>query len=173
MATTSPDPNHFGLNDRQVRFCEEYLLDLNATKAYIRAGYSASSAAQAASELMARGDIRDCIAYLEKDQCSAADVTPELILREFKRLALVRTDTMFDSSGNLKPPALWTKDQSACVQSFDVVSRNLTAGDGSTDVILKVRMYDKTKALDSLAKHLNLLTERVEHTGGIVIKWQE
>jgi hypothetical protein len=39
--------------------------------------------------------------------------------------------------------------------------------------VLKLRVHDKTKALDTLAKHLNLMTEKVEHQGAIVIKWQD
>jgi phage terminase small subunit len=173
MAPPLELPDDFGLNPQQVRFCREFIHDLNQTKAYIRAGYSAMGAATGASELMKDPRVASCIASLESQCCSAADVSPTFVLRELKRLAGVDTDSMFKPDGNLKLPCEWTKDQSACVQSFDVVSRNLTAGDGSTDMILKVRMYDKTKALDTLAKHLNLMTEKVEHQGAIVIKWQD
>ncbi len=160
-----------GLTDQQALFAREYLKDLNATKAYIRAGYSPNGASTGASELMSTSAVRDEVARLDAHRVSAADVSAISILRELNRLATFRTADMFDERGNLKPPKDWTPEMSASVASFEVVARNLSAGDGSTDTIHKVRLYDKTRALELLAKHLSLLIDRVEHTGTIQIQW--
>jgi len=160
-----------GLSDQQRIFCSEYLKDLNGSKAAIRAGYSALTAASQASELLIQPNIQARVAELEADCISAADVSVTGILRELMRLARVDVRDMFNPDGSLKRPSEWTADQGAAVQSFDVVTRNLTSGDGNTDTVLKVRMYDKTRAMEMLAKHLSLLTEKVEHTGTIQIQW--
>jgi phage terminase small subunit len=159
------------LNDQQRLFCREYLVDLNVTKAYIRAGYGASGAASNAYRLMEKDEIKDFISELEAHRVSSADVSAATILRELNRLATFKTADMFDAHGNLKAPKDWTPEMSASVASFEVVARNLSAGDGSTDTIHKVRLYDKTRALELLAKHLSLLIDRVEHTGTIQIQW--
>ncbi len=58
----------FSLNDRQYQFCLEYIVDLNATQAYIRAGYSKSGARQSACKLLTNADIRKCIWVLRQMQ---------------------------------------------------------------------------------------------------------
>ncbi len=171
MAITALAPDTPDLTDQQARFCLEYLRDLNQTKAAIRAGYSPLGADAAAVALRKDIRIQGEIARLEARQVSASDVSGAVILRELQRLATFNTAEMFDERGNLKPPKDWTPEMSASVASFEVVARNLSAGDGSTDTIHKVRLYDKTRALELLAKHLSLLIDRVEHTGTIQIQW--
>ncbi len=160
-----------GINDQQALFAREYLKDLNATKAAIRAGYSPASARDTGPKLLKSPAVKDEVARLGAYRASSADVSADVILRELHRLATFNTAEMFDSHGNLKPPKDWTPEMSASVASFEVVARNLSAGDGSTDTINKVRLYDKTRALELLAKHLSLLIDRVEHTGTIQIQW--
>lgn len=43
------------MTDKQARFCEEYMIDLNATQAAIRAGYSPKTANEQAARLLANG----------------------------------------------------------------------------------------------------------------------
>jgi phage terminase small subunit len=170
MATTSePD----GLNDQQRRFCVEYLKDLNATKAYIRAGYSANGAASSASTLLTNPKVRQEIDTLESKRISAADVTAVAVLRQLMRIAESDPATFFDEHGNLKMPHEWTPDQGAALAGFEVIKKNAEAGDGKIDTVHKVKLVDKTKALDILSKHLGLLIDKTEHSGTIVVKWQD
>ncbi len=162
-----------GLNDMQARFCVEYLKDLNGTKAAIRAGYAANSAAEQASVLLTQPKIRQKIDTLESVRVSSADVTAISILRTLMRIADNDAREMFDADGNLKPPQQWTVEQGAALASFEVVKKNAVAGDGQIDTVHKVKMIDKTKALDVLSKHLGLLVDKLEHTGDITFKWQE
>jgi hypothetical protein len=54
-----------------------------------------------------------------------------------------------------------------------VLIKNAKAGDGVTDTIHKLRFWDKTKALDTLAKHFGLVKERIELDGPITFAWQD
>ena len=56
------------LNAKQVRFCEEYLIDLNATQSAVRAGYSVKTAKQMGSENLSKPDIAEYIAKLKQDR---------------------------------------------------------------------------------------------------------
>lgn len=55
------------LTDRQEMFCREYLIDLNATQAAIRAGYSAKKANRTASENLSKPDIRPELPNLKRN----------------------------------------------------------------------------------------------------------
>lgn len=92
------------------------------------------------------------------------------VLEEYVRLALVDIRSFFDEHGNLVPMAQWTPQMGASVAQMEVVIKNAAAGDGITDRIFKFKLWDKTRALEALAKHFGLLTEKVEHSGGLVIQ---
>jgi hypothetical protein len=65
-------------------------------------------------------------------------------------------------------------DEAACLAAVEVTKKNLTAGDGEIDTVLKVKIWDKPRSLEMLAKHFALLTERIEHSGQIKgYKWQD
>ena len=71
-------------------------------------------------------------------------------------LHLIATTDMRDfytEDGALKQPKDWTRAQGLGVSSLDVVKRNLTSGDGQVDTVFKVKLCDRVRALESLAKH--------------------
>ena len=74
----------------------------------------------------------------------------------------------FTEDGALKPPSQWTEDMGRAVSSFDVVKRNVTSGDGKVDDVFRVRLVDKVRSLEMLAKHFGLLIDRVDHSGAVV-----
>lgn len=150
------------VSDQEERFCREYVKDLNGSKAAIRAGYAASNAGPQASRLLADANVSQRVAELESIRLTRADVQAESILRELVRLGRSDIRSAFDERGNLLPPHQWSDDTAACIASVEVVERNLHTGDGATDQIHKIKVWDKPKALDTLAKHLGLLIERVD-----------
>lgn len=66
-----------------------------------------------------------------------------------------------------------TREQAACVKSVKIVKRNVEAGDGHTDTVYELQLWDKPKALEMLAKHFGLLIEKMEHSGALEIRWQD
>lgn len=99
-------------------------------------------------------------------------IDPDRVLRETAALAYSDVRALFDEKGNVLPVKQWPDGLAAAVASVEVVKRNMTAGDGHTDDVIKIRLWDKPKAVEMLMKHLGLLTEKLEHTGGLEIRWQ-
>jgi hypothetical protein len=99
-------------------------------------------------------------------------IDPDRALREAARLAYSDVRELFDERGGLKPVKDWPDDLAAAVASVEVVKRNVDSGDGKIDDVIKLRMWDKPKNIELLFKHLGLLVEKVEHSGGVTVKWE-
>lgn len=108
-----------------------------------------------------------------KQEVLANLIDPERILREMCKVAYFNLADIFDEKGQLRPVAELPRDVAAALAGVEVAKRNLTTGDRETDEVIKVRAVDKLKALEMLAKHQQLFVERVEHSGGMTIKWED
>lgn len=86
-------------------------------------------------------------------------IDPDRVLREAARLAYSDVRELFDPHGNLVPVRDWPDHLAAAIASVEVVKKNVAAGDGHTDTIHKVRLWDKPKNIELLFKHLGLLKE--------------
>ena len=89
-------------------------------------------------------------------------VDPDRVLQEAARLAFSDIREAFDEKGKLKPISEWSDEFAAAVSSTKSRRVNLDAADGHTDLVTELKVWDKPKNLELLAKHLGLLTERVE-----------
>jgi hypothetical protein len=103
----------------------------------------------------------------------AEAIDPDNSMREAARLAYSDIRRIFDEDGRLLPMKKWPEDIARCVSSCEIVKGNVDAGDGMRDTVIKLRLWDKGKALENLMKHHGQLTEKVEHTGSLVIEWQK
>ena len=159
------------LTPKQARFVAEYLKDLNATQAATRAGYSAKTANQQGSRLLANVGVARAIAAGKAKQLESADISATRILEEMKRIALVDMRSFFDEHGNAKAIKDLSPDQGAALGGFELLIKNAKAGDGVTDTIHKFKLWDKPKVLEMFCKHFGLLEERVQHSGDITISW--
>jgi hypothetical protein len=92
---------------------------------------------------------------------------------EISALALHKVPDIFDADGNMLPMKDWPEECKRAVSSVEVVKRNLTSGDGATDMILKVRFNSKSEALKMAGTNLGMLKETVAHEGGITVKWED
>lgn len=150
------------LSAQQERFVAEYLKDLNGTQAAIRAGYSKRGAEVRASELLRIRKVAEAVAAGKARQLRKADLSAVRVLEELRRLSFADLRRLFDEKGNLRPIHELTEEEAASIAALEVVKRNLDPGDGKIDTVIKIKVYDKTKTLDTLAKHFNLLTEKVQ-----------
>lgn len=73
---------------RQKLFCEEYLVDLNATQAAIRAGYKKKTARSQGQRLLTNVDIQKYISELQKQQSERTGITADTVLKELEKIAL-------------------------------------------------------------------------------------
>lgn len=87
-------------------------------------------------------------------------IDPDRVFREMARIGFADTSRVFDENGNLKPVKDWPQDLRRAVGGLEVVKRNLTSGDGEIDQVIKVKFWDKTKALEQMAKILKMFEER-------------
>lgn len=149
------------LSPKHARFVAEYLKDLNGTQAAIRAGYSAKSARVQGTRLLADAAIAAAVAKKTAERLAKADLTAERVLEEYRRLAFIDVRSYFDEQGNVKPMSQLTADQGAALASLEVVLKNAEAGDGHTDRVHKFKVWDKTRALEALAKHFGLLADQM------------
>lgn len=100
-----------------------------------------------------------------------ADITADRTKLEIARLAFADLASLYNADGSFKKLSELDADQRATLAGFETIVKNAQAGDGVTDTVLKVKLWDKPKALEMLAKHFGMLTEKVEHSGSIAFEW--
>ena len=140
------------INDKQQRFVDEYLVDLDATKAAIRAGYAPKTAAQAGYKLVHKSLVSAAIAREEAARSCRTGIAADRVLRELARIAFVDPGKVinFDTAEVL--PNV-TEDDRTVIAGVKIKT---VAGDNGTMTEREIKFCDKLKALDMLAKHLGL-----------------
>jgi phage terminase small subunit len=154
--TPKPFPAERPLCARQQRFVDEYLKCLNGTKAAIAAGYSSKTARVTASQLLTKPNIQTALEAANAKRQQQTGVTPERVLRDIDCAATLDIALLFDEQGYLKPVRDLPLEVRQAVVSIEVVRRNLTAGDGTVEHVHKVKLVDKGKMLELLARHVGL-----------------
>lgn len=157
------------LNLREARFAAEYVIDLNGEKAAIRAGYSQRTAIVQASQILTRLNVKAELARLLAERGRRTDITADRVLTEYAKLAFANMgdylrarpdgDPYLDFSG-------LTRDQQAALAEVTVDTYVEGGGEYARDVKrVRFKLADKLGALNSVAKHLGMFTERHEVTG--------
>lgn len=151
------------LNPKQDRFIAEYLIDLNATQAAIRAGYSAKTAKQIGSRLLTVVDVK---AELEKRQAELAKthgVTVASIVQELAKLGFSNMQDYMRSGADGDPHLDFselTRDQAAALAEVTVEDFKDGRGEDARDVRrVKFKLADKRAALVDLGKHLGMFKD--------------
>lgn len=157
------------LTPKQQRFVAEYLIDLNATQAAVRAGYSAKTAKQQASRLLTNVDVAAAVAGRRDKISGKLEITQESIATELAKLGFSNmADYMRpgpDGDPYLDFSAL-SRDQAAALTEVTVEDFKDGRGEDARDVRrVKFKLADKRAALVDLGKHLGMFTERHELTG--------
>lgn len=151
------------MSPKQQRFVEEYLIDLNATAAAKRAGYSERTAQEQSSRLLSNVMVQQAIQAAQESRSKRTEIKADAVLAELAKIAFsdMRTFAEWGPGGvKLKPSEELAPDQSACVAE---VSESTSKDGGS----LRFKLHSKTEALSLLGKHLKLFTDRLEVAGAI------
>lgn len=146
------------LTAKQERFCEEYLIDLNATQAAIRAGYSANTANRIASELLSKLDIQNRIAELKAERSKRTEITQDRVVKELAAMAFAKaTDyaCVVDGIVIIKPTSMLTPVQQAAI-----------VGIKQTQAGIEIKL-DKSRALEMLGRHLGMFNDKLELSGAV------
>lgn len=156
------------LTPKQQRFCEEYLLDLNGTKAAIRAGYSQDAARAIASENLTKPDIVAEIDRLQDVRSGRTAIKADDVLRETFLMAMSDLGEAFNEDGSLKPIHEIPIHIRRVISSVEVNELWQPKEDGrgkeQVGYTKKIKFWSKEKALELLGKHLALFKDRVEHS---------
>ena len=150
-----------GLTAKQKAFIQEYLVDLNATQAAKRAGYSEKTAHVIGQENLRKPAIKDAIDAATRDRSERVQITADEVLAELKAVAMSNMHdfaTWDDDGVRLKNSGELSRDAARCISE---VSDTET----SSSRTVKFKLHDKISALEKLGKHLKLFTDRTELTG--------
>lgn len=150
------------LTGKQAAFVREYLVDLNATQAAIRAGYSARRADQQGLENLRKPEIAAAIAAAMRSRQHRTEITQDRVLQELARIAFLDPGKLFDAAGAPVPLQTLDEDTRRAVVGLDVVTvGNADAGIGQ---VQKVKLADKKGALELLGRHLGMWNDKLDMT---------
>lgn len=153
------------LTKKQQMFVDEYLIDLNATQAAIRAGYSTQTARQMGDENLSKPDIKNSIEKALAERSRRTGVNADRIIRELAKLAFINpTDVINMDEATIKGDA--NRDDTAAISSVKVKTIPTDNGDITER---EVKTYDKIKALELLGKHIGMFSDRLKVEGAIPI----
>lgn len=155
------------LTAKQQRFVDEYLHDLNATQAAIKAGYSKKTARSVGSENLAKPDIAKAIQEAMKNRQARTFITQDRVLQELARIAFFDPRKLLDDDGNPIPLSNLDDDTAAAVAGVDLMEEY--EGHGKDRVFIgytkKFKLADKNTALSNAMRHLGMFVDKAEITG--------
>jgi len=146
------------LTPKQKRFIDEYLIDLNATGAAVKAGYSRKTAGFIGAENLKKPMIKEALKVAQENLSRRTQVTQERVIAELAAIA-------FSNIGDI---VSWCPNGLSVKSADELTPEILSAiADVSKSAVkeggmVRVRLYDKLRALELLGKYLGLFTERVE-----------
>jgi phage terminase small subunit len=155
------------LNERERAFVREYLVDLNATQAAIRAGYSPRSAKTTGNRMLTKADIQEAIAAANKQRVERVELKADDVIRELMLIAFGDLGRAFGEAGRLLALGEMDADVRRTIASIEVDELGgEAAGVGFTR---KVKTWDKLRALEMLGRHLQLFIDKTEVSGEVTV----
>ena len=150
---------------RQQRFIDEYIIDLNATQAAIRAGYSVNSAQVIGSENLTKPNIANAISRALAERSRRTGVTADRVIMELAKIAFVNISDVadFDSAAICDGAS---RDDTAAILSLKV--RKIPTDNGCI-IEREFRLCDKVKSLALLGRHLGIFDDKLSLDGVIEI----
>ena len=152
------------MTPKQERFTQEYLVDLNATQAAIRAGYSSRTANEQGARLLADVSIAAAIRVAMAERARRVGITADRVLQEVAKLAFLDIAGAFNPDGTMKPLHEIDPDVRAALAGLEVAE---IAGDEGQAIgrLRKIKLADKTANLTLLMRHLGMLNDKVKVSG--------
>jgi len=165
------------LTDKQQRFVDEYLIDLNATQAAIRAGYSEKTAEQQAYQLLQKPSVQEAIAAGKKSRSEKTAIDATYVLNRLIEIDQMDALDILDDDGNMLPVRNWPKVWRTTLSGMDI-NRLKAIGDEDNkieSVLQKIKWPDKVKNLELIGKHVDVQAwkEQRELSGSLAINHEE
>ncbi len=135
--------------NKQEAFCREYLIDLNATQAAIRAGYSEKTAKDIACQNLAKLNIQKRIQALMEERKNRIEVNADYVLKRLVDIDQMDVLDILDESGDLRPIKAWPKVWRTTLSGLNIAAIRL---EGAEALLKKIKWPDKIKNLELLGK---------------------
>jgi phage terminase small subunit len=176
-----------GLTARQRLFVNEYLIDFNATQAAIRAKYSAKTASRIGPELLGKTCVSEAISNAMKERGRRTEITADMVLRRWWELANADVNELIqyrreccDSCwGEMQPTNVAPNPECPICHGegigrmFVADTRNLKGaglmlynGVKQTKDGLEIKIQDRSKALENVARHIGMFVDRKDASEG-------
>ena len=144
------------LNAKQEAFCREYIIDLNATQAAIRAGYSEKTAYSQGERLLRNVEAKEFIASLVNKRNQVIEVNANYVLNRLVEIDQMDVADILAEDGSLKPIRDWPKVWRTTLSGLDVMTIFNSEEATTESVLKKIKWPDKVKNLELLGKHVNV-----------------
>lgn len=155
------------LTAKQQRFVEEYLIDLNATQAAIRAGYKRSEYTDTnANKLLENTRIKEEIDKAMAERSKRTGINQDRVVEELAKLAFVNAADVIDMETATVFPDAKPEDL-ACIQSVKV--KTMTKGESLIEEH-EIKLYDKKDSLVQLGRHLGMFKDKLELDADMELK---
>lgn len=153
------------LNDKQKRFCEEYVIDLNATQAAIRAGYSENTAGSIGFDLLKKPEINEFVKILQLKLSEQSSITAEMVLRELAKCGFANIQDTLEEGNSIVDISKIDRNKAAAVSGVKRTVKEFTNEHGTeTTTQVEVKFHDKISALEKIGKHIGMFTDRIQLT---------
>ncbi|MET3998835.1 terminase small subunit [Marinobacterium sp. MBR-109] len=165
------------LTDKQQRFVEEYLIDLNATQAAIRAGYSPKTADSQAVQLLRKTQVQEAIAAGKQERSEKTAIDATYVLNRLVEIDQMDVLDILDDDGHMRPVSQWPKVWRTTLSGVDI-NRLKTIGEGDDaieSVLQKIKWPDKVKNLELIGKHVEVqaFKDQLGLSGGMKISHED
>ncbi len=159
------------LSDRAKNFPREFIIDLDKGKAAVRSGYAEKTSHAAGTRLYKDPRIKKLIKAEIAKQAKRTNIEADKVLKEIALSGFSNIQNLFDDQGHLKNIRSLPPEVAASIASIEVVTKTIPFSDPvEVEYIHKIKMVSKENSLRDLGKHLKLFTEKVEHSGSMIIR---
>lgn len=161
------------MTPKQKLFVKEYLVDLNATRAAISAGYSENGASVAGVRMLANAKVKAEIEKALAKTCAKLEITVEKVLGEIAKLSFSNMQdyiVVSDDGYAYADLSKLTREQAAAIQEINTDTyTERTGNDDETRIVkkCKLKLTDKRASLELLGRYLKLFTDKIEHSGTV------
>lgn len=155
------------MTEAQKRFCNEFLIDLNATRAY-KVAYPNCKKDETArangSRLLTKANIQEYVAEKMKEREQRTEVTQDMVIKELAKIAFFNPKNIFEDNNTLKNIVSLDDDIASVITSVETLEEYDGYGEDREKIgnTTKVKLADKMKALEMLGRHLGMFKDKVE-----------
>ncbi len=160
------------LTPKQSRFVDEYLVDLNATQAAVRAGYSAKTANEQGARLLAKASVQAAVQSRMKQREQRTQVDADYVIKRLQEIDQMDVFDILNDDMSLKPISQWPRTWRLSISGIDL-SELVMGGESEQDrtvrLLKKIKWPDKVKNLELLGRHFGIFNDKLDVSGQVSV----